>query len=121
MARPMRPSMLLGVTRLHAAIATSTGRIARSLLFTTPSSHVKIFSWVPRVPIFGTRALGSLRLFPFDLQLPIPAGRPAPKPGAPGSDVWYPGLGVTSTLPFSREFNLHLPIPDRYSCTEKSS
>ena len=40
----MRPSMLVGVTRLHAAIATSTGRIARSLLFTTASSHVKIFS-----------------------------------------------------------------------------
>jgi hypothetical protein len=44
MARPMRPSMLVGVTRLHPAIATSTGRIARSLLFTTASSHVKIFS-----------------------------------------------------------------------------
>ncbi len=38
------PSMLVGVTRSHAAIATSTGRIARSLLFTTASSHVKIFS-----------------------------------------------------------------------------
>ena len=34
----------IGVTRLHAAIATSTGRITRSLLFTTASSHVKIFS-----------------------------------------------------------------------------
>ncbi len=44
MARPMRPSMLVGITRLHAAIATSTGRIARGLLFTTVSSHVKIFS-----------------------------------------------------------------------------
>src|SRR5260221_7792029 len=44
MACPTRPSMLFGVTRLHAAIATSTGRITRSLLFTTASSHVKIFS-----------------------------------------------------------------------------
>jgi len=41
MARPMLPSMLVDVTRLHAAIATSTGRIASSLLFTTASSHVK--------------------------------------------------------------------------------
>src|SRR6267154_765466 len=35
MARPMRPSMLVGVTRLHAAIATSTDRTATSLLFMT--------------------------------------------------------------------------------------
>ncbi len=41
MARPMHPSMLLGVTWSHPAIGTSTNRTARSLLFDT-SSHVKI-------------------------------------------------------------------------------
>ncbi len=61
MARPMRPSMLLGVTRLHAAIATSTGRIARSLLFTTASSHVKIFS------VNSARGRGTDGVFPSNL------------------------------------------------------
>src|SRR5882757_3274580 len=47
MARPMRP-----------AIATSTGRIARSLLFTTASSHVKIFS------VNSARGRGTDEMFP---------------------------------------------------------
>jgi hypothetical protein len=71
MARPMRPSMLVGVTRLHPAIATSTGRIARSLLFTTASSHVKIFG------VNGAQRLRHPRpLYP--LQSPYDDGNPPP-------------------------------------------